>query len=194
MPELRPERLAKVGQPDVAGPPGPSPRYRGRSGGAVGRALMFRASSHGVLIDTIRPSMTSTPGPSLTAGTRSGPYEVLGSARRGGMGEVYRARDRRLGREVAVKVLPPSSARTRPAGALRARGARARLAQPPNIARLYGFEDEGPPLLVMELVDGETLADRSRAGRLRSRRRCHRPRRSPRHSTPRTTRASCTAT
>jgi eukaryotic-like serine/threonine-protein kinase len=88
----------------------------------------------------------------LTAGTRIGPYEIVGALGQGGMGEVYRARDPRLGREVAIKVSAErfSDRFEREARAIAA-------LNHPNICTLY---DVGPDYLVMELVEGPTLADR----------------------------------
>jgi serine/threonine protein kinase len=99
---------------------------------------------------------------SFTAGTRLGPYEILAAIGAGGMGEVYRARDTKLNRDVAIKVLPDAFA-TDPDRLERFRREARVLASlnHPNIAHLYGFEDAGSThALVMELVDGPTLADR----------------------------------
>ncbi len=87
---------------------------------------------------------------------RVGPYEIIGLLGAGGMGEVYRARDTRLKREVALKVLPEAFAAD-PARIARLQREAEVLASinHPNIAHLYGFEDRA---LVMELVEGETLA------------------------------------
>lgn len=96
---------------------------------------------------------------SLTAGTRFGIYEILEPIGKGGMGEVYRARDSRLGRDVAVKVLPEGG-RLDPE-ALQRLDREARLLASlnhPNIATLHGLETEDALQgLVMELVEGETL-------------------------------------
>ena len=97
----------------------------------------------------------------LTPGTRIGPYEVVGSLGAGGMGEVYRARDAKLGRDVALKLLPPAFANDPERLARFDREAQvlASLSHP-HIAHIYGFEDSGDTrALVMELVDGPTLAD-----------------------------------
>ena len=97
----------------------------------------------------------------LTAGTRLGPYEVLGAIGAGGMGEVYRARDTTLNREVALKVLPDLFA-SDPERLARFRREAQVLASlnHPNIAAIFGFEETGAaPALVMELVDGRTLAE-----------------------------------
>src|SRR5277367_4613588 len=91
----------------------------------------------------------------LTAGTRLGPYEILAPIGAGGMGEVYRAKDTKLKREVALKVLPDSFAGDpgRMARFQREAEVLASLNHP-NIAQIYGIEERA---LVMELVEGETL-------------------------------------
>src|SRR3984885_187660 len=91
----------------------------------------------------------------LTAGTRLGPYEILAPIGAGGMGEVYRAKDTKLDREVAIKVLPAALAQDPERLARFEREAKvlASLSHP-NIAQIYGIEDRA---LVMELVAGETL-------------------------------------
>jgi eukaryotic-like serine/threonine-protein kinase len=97
---------------------------------------------------------------SLAAGSKLGPYEVLAPIGKGGMGEVYKARDTRLDREVAVKVLPQSFA-TEAARERFQREARAASAlNHPNICAVYDVgESEGHPFLVMELLDGKTLRE-----------------------------------
>jgi eukaryotic-like serine/threonine-protein kinase len=102
----------------------------------------------------------------LTSGSRLGPYEILAPIGAGGMGEVYRARDSRLGRDVAVKVLPETFARDAERLSRFQREAKMLAAlNHPNIAAIYGLEDSGPThALVMELVEGPTLADRITAG------------------------------
>ena len=105
---------------------------------------------------------------SLQTGTRLGPYEVVGAIGEGGMGEVYRAKDTRLGREVALKVLPAAVAEDQ--------GRRARFEREaqtvatishPNIVSLFdtGTHD-GRLFVVMELLEGETLRDRLAQGAL----------------------------
>jgi eukaryotic-like serine/threonine-protein kinase len=103
----------------------------------------------------------------LSTGTRLGPYEIVSPLGAGGMGEVYRARDSKLGRSVAIKVLPSEVARD-PETLDRFRREAKVLASlnHPNIASIYGFEDSDRPGLVMELVEGPTLADRILAGPL----------------------------
>jgi serine/threonine-protein kinase len=105
---------------------------------------------------------------SLTPGTKLGPYEILEPLGAGGMGEVYRGRDPRLNREVAIKVLPAALAgdSARMARLHREAQVLASLSHP-HIAALYGLEESGGQYaLVMELVDGPTLAQRISAGRI----------------------------
>src|SRR5438477_8703957 len=99
---------------------------------------------------------------SLGPGARLGPYEILSAIGAGGMGEVYRARDTRLKREVAIKVLPDSFANDPDRIARFEREAELLASlNHPHIAAIHGFEDaDGVRALVMELVDGPTLADR----------------------------------
>ena len=98
----------------------------------------------------------------LNPGTKLGVYEILSTLGSGGMGDVYRARDTKLGREVAVKVLPESLARDPERVARFEREARLLASlNHPGIATLYGFEvSDHVHYLVMELVEGETLAER----------------------------------
>ena len=105
---------------------------------------------------------------SLIAGARLGPYEVVGPLGSGGMGEVYRARDSRLQRDVAIKVLPESLATDAEHLARLQREARMLGAlNHPNIAIIHGLdESNGVYALVLELVEGPTLADRLRGGPL----------------------------
>jgi Tol biopolymer transport system component len=104
----------------------------------------------------------------LTPGSRLGPYEVLSPLGAGGMGEVFRARDSRLGRDVAVKVLPEAFAADPERLARFEREARllASLSHP-NIAGIHGLEEVGGHRhLILELVEGETLAERLTRGPL----------------------------
>ena len=97
----------------------------------------------------------------LAAGTHLGPYEITEQIGVGGMGEVYRARDTNLGRDVAIKVLPEAFAQDADRLARFEREAKtlASLSHP-NIAIVHGFEKTGEVrALVMELVEGPTLAD-----------------------------------
>ena len=104
----------------------------------------------------------------VSPGTQVGAYEVLAPLGAGGMGEVYRARDTKLGREVAIKVLPDAFAKD--PDRLSRFKLEARLLASlnhPNIAAIYGLEESGGThYLVMEMVPGETLAERLTAGPL----------------------------
>jgi Tol biopolymer transport system component len=102
----------------------------------------------------------------LTAGTRVGVYQITAQIGIGGMGEVYRARDGKLQRDVAIKVLPDAFALDADRLARFEREARTLAAlNHPNIAHIYGLEDiGGVSAIVMELVDGVTLADRIALG------------------------------
>ena len=103
----------------------------------------------------------------LSAGTRLGPYEVIAPLGAGGMGEVYRAKDGRLGRSVAVKVLPDRLARDEEARRRFEREARAVAAlSHPNILAIHDFgADTDLAYAVMELLEGQTL-DNAIAGPL----------------------------
>ena len=123
---------------------------------------------------------------SLATGTRIGPYEILSALGVGGMGEVYRARDTKLNRDVAIKVLLPTVANDPDRLARFSREAQVLASlNHPNIAQIYGLEegvDDGPAkaghyiginvasgvsrtiAIVMELVEGPTLADRFALG------------------------------
>jgi len=122
------------------------------TGGAVGAAA----------------GLVSDVGRSTLVGRRIGAYQILAPIGAGGMGEVYRARDTRLGREVAIKILP--RAFTADADRLTRFEREARVLASlnhPHIAAIYGLEESGPRgrALVLELVEGETLAERiSRTG------------------------------
>ena len=98
---------------------------------------------------------------SLSAGDRLGPFEVLGLIGEGGMGQVYRARDAKLARDVAIKVLPDAFARDAERLARFRREAQALAAlNDPHIAQIYHLEEsESRAALVMEFVDGQTIAD-----------------------------------
>ena len=98
----------------------------------------------------------------FASGTRIGPYEVVSMLGAGGMGEVYRATDTKLKRQVAVKIVPPSLA-VDPGRLSRFQREAELLASlnHPHIAAVYGLEDaDGIKALVMELVEGEDLAER----------------------------------
>jgi Tol biopolymer transport system component len=102
----------------------------------------------------------------LAAGTRLGSYEVTAQIGAGGMGEVYQAHDTKLGRDVAIKVLPEAFAHDPERLSRFQREAKMLAAlNHPNIATIYGLEQSGSTsYLVMELVSGETLAERVKAG------------------------------
>jgi Tol biopolymer transport system component len=104
----------------------------------------------------------------IRSGERVGPYEVVSPLGAGGMGEVYRARDPRLGRDVAIKALPSEFATDSERLARFGREARLLAAlNHPNVAAIHGMEErEGRTFLVLELVPGETLAARLAAGPL----------------------------
>lgn len=95
----------------------------------------------------------------LDAGTSLGPYEIVAPLGAGGMGEVCRAKDARLDREVAIKVLPDLFARDKERVARFEREAKLLASlNHSNIAQIHGFEEsEGKKFLVLEFVDGETL-------------------------------------
>jgi serine/threonine protein kinase len=100
----------------------------------------------------------------IPSGTKFGSYEVVALIGAGGMGEVYQAHDTKLGRDVAIKVLPEAFAHDAERLSRFQREAKMLAAlNHPNIATIYGLEQSGvTSYLVMELVSGETLADRIR--------------------------------
>jgi len=104
----------------------------------------------------------------MTPGTQIGPYEILSSLGAGGMGEVYRARDMRLKREVALKILPETFASDPDRLARFQREAEVLASlNHPHIATIHGLEQsDGRRALVLELVDGDTLAERVARGAL----------------------------
>jgi eukaryotic-like serine/threonine-protein kinase len=110
----------------------------------------------------------------MAPGRRLGPYDVISAIGVGGMGEVYRARDTRLDRTVAIKVLPAALAADPQLRERFEREARAISSlQHPHICALFDVgREEGVDFLVLEFLDGETLAERLRRGGA-----LHRPRR-----------------
>ena len=102
----------------------------------------------------------------LSPGTRLGPYEIVSAIGAGGMGEVYRARDTKLNRDVAIKVLLPAVANDPDRLARFSREAQVLASlNHPNIAHIYGLEEaDGITAIVLELVDGEDLAQRIARG------------------------------
>src|SRR4051795_7260660 len=107
----------------------------------------------------------------IPAGARIGPYEILGWLGAGGMGDVYRARDARLARDVAIKVIPAALATD--ASRVRRFEQEARAAGQLNHPNILAVHDvgvhEGAPYIVTELLDGESLRSRLRAGALPAR-------------------------
>ena len=114
------------------------------------------------------PMIPGDPAMPISPGTRLGSYEVLGPLGAGGMGEVYRAHDTRLRRDVAIKALPADLAGDPERLTRLEREARLLAAlNHPNIAAIYGLEEAGgAPYLVMECVEGETLAQKLARGPL----------------------------
>ena len=109
----------------------------------------------------------------LTPGARLGSYEIVTLLGAGGMGEVYRAHDPQLGRDVALKILPPSFADDASPRPLRAQARILASLTPPDIAPILGVEETtARRRLVVELVEGEDLASASRAAPCRSTKRC----------------------
>src|ERR1017187_7657351 len=108
----------------------------------------------------------------LTSGTKLGPYEIVSPVGAGGMGEVYRARDARLGRDVAIKVLPEALAHD--AGRLRRFEQEARAIAALSHSNILGIHDigthDGAPFLVSEFLDGQTLREKLVTGPLPLRR------------------------
>src|SRR5215471_18020490 len=105
---------------------------------------------------------------SVDVGTRLGSHEIIALLGKGGMGEVYRARDTKLKRDVAIKILPEEFSRD-PDRVHRFQREAEVLASlnHPNIAAIYDLEEEGSSrYLVLELVEGETLADHLKHGSL----------------------------
>jgi serine/threonine protein kinase len=135
-------------------------------------SLLDQPTSGGLLNSNASPALQlgATPDgrpPRTFIGQRVGPYEIVSVLGVGGMGEVYRAKDSRLGREVALKILPAGFA-TDPARLGRFEGEARILASlnHPNIAVIHGVEEAaGSPAIVMELVEGQTLEERLSAAR-----------------------------
>ena len=102
----------------------------------------------------------------MNPGTQLGSYEILSPLGKGGMGEVWRARDQKLGREVAIKTLPEEFAQDEERLARFEREAKLLASlNHPNIATIHGLEeDNGTRFLVLELVEGDTLAERLKRG------------------------------
>ena len=106
----------------------------------------------------------------LTSGTKLGPYEIQAPLGAGGMGEVYRAHDTRLNRDVAIKILPASFSADPDRLQRFAQESRAAAAlNHPNILSIYDIgDDRGMPYVVSELLEGESLRERLRGGAMMS--------------------------
>ena len=104
----------------------------------------------------------------LSPGTQLGQFKIVGLLGKGGMGEVYRAKDTKLDREVAIKVLPEDFAQNSERLTRFEREAKILASlKHENIGHLYDFQEEGDVrYLVLELIEGETLADRIERGPL----------------------------
>src|SRR5262245_32757272 len=102
----------------------------------------------------------------ITTGTRIGPYEVTSPLGEGGMGVVFRARDTKLQRDVALKLLPDHLSKDSDRlSRLRREAQLLASVNHPNIAQIYGLEEtNGAGCIVMELIEGETLAERLKWG------------------------------
>ena len=139
--------------------------------GEVESLLAQQASATGFLEDPLVAGalLAGETGASILTGRRLGGYEIHARIGVGGMGEVYRARDTKLGRDVAIKILPSAFSSVPDRLARFDREARVLASlNHPHIAAIYGLEDaDGVPALVLELVDGETLADRIARGPVR---------------------------
>ena len=131
-------------------------------------SLLAHEGGAGAFLATPAFSAASMAGEQVLIGRRFGTYLVQSFLDAGGMGEVYRAHDEQLGREVAIKILPRSSAGDAERLARFEQEARLLAAvNHPHIGAIYGVEPvDGRPALVLELVEGETLAERIAAGRL----------------------------
>jgi len=129
-------------------------------------SLLAQQTAPGLDDVAVRTPGSPATGGGALVGRRIGAYQILGPLGAGGMGEVYRARDATLGREVAIKILPTVFAGNPERVARLEREARMLAAlSHPNIAAIFGAEDVGgTPALILELVDGVTLAERIAQG------------------------------
>ena len=130
----------------------------------------------------------------MQPGTQLGSYEIVSLLGKGGMGEVWRARDSKLGREVAIKTLPEEFAQDEERLARFEREAKLLASlNHPNIAAIYGLEEHnGTRFLVLELVEGDTLAERLKRGAIPVEESSNSPSRLPKHLKRRMRRASST--
>ena len=139
-----------------------------RSGADLDQLVRRHVHSHSEVVQSARRPARILDGSrlALNPGARLGPYEILSSLGAGGMGEVYRARDTKLKRHVAIKILPSSLAADSDRLARFQREAEVLASlNHPNIAAIYGLEDaDGVKALVMELVEGEDLSQRIARG------------------------------
>src|SRR5712691_1979028 len=122
-------------------------------------SLLAHQEQGGSFLETPALLNPATSSGAAVIGRQLGPYRILAPLGAGGMGDVYRAHDSKLGRDVAIKTLPPEFARDPERLARFRREARALAAlNHPNIAAIHGLEEsEGLDYLVLELVEGETL-------------------------------------
>jgi serine/threonine protein kinase len=132
-------------------------------------SLLAQSTGSGGLLGAPAMAMPAdlapTAGASTLIGRRIGVYELRALLGRGGMGEVYRARDTRLGRDVAIKVLARTSSDREQVARLEREARVLATLNHPHIGAIHGFEDiEGGGALVLELVEGETLAERIARG------------------------------
>jgi serine/threonine protein kinase/formylglycine-generating enzyme required for sulfatase activity/dienelactone hydrolase len=173
-PEVRREVELLIGAHERAGDGGfmersPIEALRSaQTGEAMPSGQSFEAVPSEQSGEDMRPAQTERHGKALKNGARLGPYEILGALGAGGMGEVYRARDSRLDRTVAIKVLPAGLLTDEPARRRFRKEALAlaRLSHP-NIAAVYDVGDqEGVDYLVMECVPGMSLAQKLKSGPL----------------------------
>ena len=105
----------------------------------------------------------------LNSGTRLGPYEIQSPVGAGGMGEVYRARDTRLARDVAIKVLTAGITDPERLSRFEQEARAAAALNHPNILAVFDLgTHDGAPYIVTELLEGETLRERLEGGRSRS--------------------------
>jgi len=158
-------------------------------------SLLAHERADGFLDRPAQDVLGGTPHPS-PIGQRLGPYRVDHLLGRGGMGEVYRAHDTTLGRDVAIKVLPPAFTADPDRRARFVREAQVLAAlNHPHIGAIYGIEEmDGVRALVLELVEGETLADRIAGGPLPLREALPIARQMAEALEAAHTKASCTAT
>src|SRR5262245_111905 len=168
-------RLREIFESALERPPAERPRYVERAcagdvtlTGEVERMLRADAEHHRILDESALQWAAAaavrviTQATALEPGRRVGPYEIVSFLAAGGMGEVYRARDTRLKRDVALKILPESVAADHKRIARFEREAETLASlNHPHIANIYGIEEErGTRAIVMELVEGETLENR----------------------------------